>query len=99
GARGPPRRDALAGAPEMSAPLVVVDADVLGRHRTGDETYVLNLLRELPELAGGEFRFAALSRNPGLVPAGVEPVEVPAGSQELRMVWSVPRALRRLSPA
>ena len=31
----------------MSAPLVVVDADVLGRHRTGDETYVLNLLREL----------------------------------------------------
>jgi glycosyltransferase involved in cell wall biosynthesis len=80
-------------------PLVVLDADVLGRHRTGDETYVLNLLRRLPELAGSEFRFAALSRNPGLVPAGVEPVEVPAGSQELRMVWSVPRALRRLSPA
>ena len=24
----------------MSAPLVVVDADVLGRGRTGDETYV-----------------------------------------------------------
>ena len=24
----------------MSAPLVVVDADVLGRRRTGDETYV-----------------------------------------------------------
>ena len=32
----------------MSAPLVVVDADVLGRRRTGDETYVENLLRELP---------------------------------------------------
>ena len=31
----------------MSEPLVVVDADVLGRRRTGDETYVLNLLREL----------------------------------------------------
>ena len=29
----------------MSEPLVVVDADVLGRRRTGDETYVLNLLR------------------------------------------------------
>ena len=28
--------------------LVVVDADVLGRQRTGDETYVANLLRELP---------------------------------------------------
>ena len=27
--------------------LVVVDADVLGRERTGDETYVRNLLREL----------------------------------------------------
>ena len=26
-------------------PLVVIDADVLGRHRTGDETYVENLLR------------------------------------------------------
>ena len=35
----------------MSAPLVVVDADVLGRGRTGDETYVLNLLRELAEPA------------------------------------------------
>ena len=32
----------------MTDPLVVVDADVLGRSRTGDETYVLNLLRELP---------------------------------------------------
>jgi len=32
----------------MSAPLVVIDADVLGRQRTGDETYVRNLLRELP---------------------------------------------------
>ena len=28
--------------------LVVVDADVLGRARTGDETYVANLLRHLP---------------------------------------------------
>ena len=78
--------------------LVVLDADVLGRHRTGDETYVLNLLRRLPALAGGEFRFAALTRRPDLVPDGVEPVEVPARLQELRMAWSVPRALRRLKP-
>ena len=35
----------------MSEPLVVVDADVLGRHRTGDETYVLNLLRSLARIA------------------------------------------------
>ena len=31
--------------------LVVIDADVLGRRRTGDETYVLNLLRHLPAAA------------------------------------------------
>jgi len=80
-------------------PAVLVDADVLGRHRTGDETYVLNLLRRLPELAGDEFRFVALTRHPDLVPAGVAAVELPARFQELRMAWSVPRALRRLSPA
>ncbi|HKP19069.1 MAG TPA: glycosyltransferase family 1 protein [Gaiellaceae bacterium] len=80
-------------------PLVVVDADVLGRQRTGDETYVENLLRGLPALGGDEFRFAAITRHPELVPAGVEPVEIAARSQVRRMAWSVPRALRRLGPA
>jgi glycosyltransferase involved in cell wall biosynthesis len=80
-------------------PLVVVDADVLGRQRTGDETYVQNLLRRLPALAGEEFRVAALTRRPELVPEGVEAIEVPARLQELRMIWGVPRALRRLHPA
>src|SRR5438067_5519142 len=80
----------------MTAPLVVVDADVLGRQRTGDETYVENLLQRLPALAGGELRFAALTRRPDLVPEGVEPVHVPARFQELRMLHAVPRALRRL---
>lgn len=80
-------------------PLVVVDADVLGRRRTGDETYVENLLRRLPALAGGELRLAALTRRPDLVPAGVEAVLVPARLQEVRMAWSVPRALARLRPA
>ena len=79
--------------------LVVIDADVLGRHRTGDETYVQNLLRRLPALAGDEFRFAAITRRPDLVPEGVEAVELPARFQELRMAWRVPRALRRLRPA
>ncbi len=79
--------------------LVVIDADVLGRHRTGDETYVENLLRRLPALAGDEFTFAALTRRPDLVPEGVEAVEVPARFQELRMLLGVPRALRRLRPA
>jgi glycosyltransferase involved in cell wall biosynthesis len=83
----------------VSAPLVVIDADVLGRERTGDETYVENLLRRLPILAGSELRFAAISRRPDLVPDGVEPIAVSAHSQELRMAVSVPRALRRLRPA
>jgi len=80
-------------------PLVVIDADVLGRHRTGDETYVENLLRRLPALARDELRFAAFTRHPQLVPEGIEAVEVPARFQELRMVSAVPRALRRLRPA
>jgi glycosyltransferase involved in cell wall biosynthesis len=79
-------------------PLVVVDADVLGRQRTGDETYVENLLRHLPA-AAPDLRLAAVTRNPELVPEGVEPVELPAGSQEWRMAVSLPRVLRRLRPA
>ncbi len=77
--------------------LVVVDADVLGRKRTGDETYVRNLLRELPPLAeAAGIHFAAVTRRPDLVPAGVDPVELGVHSQELRMALSLPRTLRRL---
>jgi glycosyltransferase involved in cell wall biosynthesis len=83
----------------VSAPLVAIDADVLGRERTGDETYVENLLRQLPALAGDELRLAAITRRPDLVPDGIEPVELPARSQELRMAWGMPRLLRRLRPA
>jgi glycosyltransferase involved in cell wall biosynthesis len=83
----------------VSPPLVVIDADVLGRERTGDETYVENLLRQLPSLAGDDLGFAAITRHPELVPQGVEAVAVRASAQELRMAWSVPRALRRLRPA
>ena len=83
----------------MSAPLVVVDADVLGRERTGDETYVENLLRALPALAGDELRIAAVTRRPERVPHGVEAVSLPARLQELRMAWTLPRLLRRLRPA
>jgi glycosyltransferase involved in cell wall biosynthesis len=77
--------------------LVVVDADVLGRQRTGDETYVRNLLRELAPLAGDAgIRLAAVTRRPDLVPAGTEAVELTTRPQELRMALSLPRALRRL---
>jgi glycosyltransferase involved in cell wall biosynthesis len=77
--------------------VIVIDADVLGRRRTGEETYVENLLRELPR-AAPDLRFAAVTRHPELVPDGVEAIELAAGSQELRMAWSLPRLLRRLRP-
>jgi glycosyltransferase involved in cell wall biosynthesis len=82
----------------VSDPLVVIDADVLGRKRTGDETYVENLLRALPAVGDG-LRFAAVTRRPDLVPPGIEPIELPARSQELRMAVRVPLLLRRLRPA
>jgi glycosyltransferase involved in cell wall biosynthesis len=80
-------------------PLVILDADVLGRRRTGDETHVQNLLRRLPEAAGDSLRLAAVTRHPELVPDGVEAIELPARSQELRMAWTLPRLLQRLQPA
>jgi glycosyltransferase involved in cell wall biosynthesis len=82
----------------VSKPLVVVDADVLGRRRTGDETYVDQLLRALPAVIG-DLRVAAITRDPALVPEGIEPIHLAAGSQELRMSVTLPRLLRRLRPA
>jgi glycosyltransferase involved in cell wall biosynthesis len=77
--------------------MIVVDADVLGRNRTGEETYVLNLLRQLP-LVAPELSFGAVTRHPELLPEGVEPLPLAARSQELRMAWTLPRLLRRLRP-
>ena len=82
----------------MTKPLVLVDADVLGRRRTGDETYVTQLLRALPEVAG-DLRIAAVTRDPALVPEGIERVQLATSSQELRMAITVPRLLRRVRPA
>ena len=77
--------------------MIVVDADYLGRSRTGDETYVENLLRALVPLAG-DLRLAAIVRDASLAPEGVEPLVLTTRSQELRMAWSVPRLLRRVRP-
>ena len=77
--------------------VVAFDADVLGRERTGDETHVRNLLRELGPLASAAgMRIVAVTRNPELVPDGVEAHRLAAGSQELRMARSLPRRLREL---
>jgi glycosyltransferase involved in cell wall biosynthesis len=81
-------------------PLVVVDADVLGRERTGDETYVINLLRELaPLVSAAGIRIAAVARDPDLVPEGIEAVRLGTPLQELRLAVTLPRLLRKLGAA
>ena len=76
---------------------MVIDADVLGRQRTGDETYVRNLLRELPALAADAgLRLAAVVRQADLLPDGVEPLVLASAWQELRLSWTLPRLLRRV---
>jgi glycosyltransferase involved in cell wall biosynthesis len=77
--------------------VILLDADVLGRNRTGEETYMRNLLRSLPHVAP-DLHFVAVTRRPELVPEGVEAIELPASSQEVRMAWSLPRLLRRIRP-
>jgi glycosyltransferase involved in cell wall biosynthesis len=74
--------------------MIVVDADYLGRRRTGDETYVRELLRALPR----DLDLAAVTRRPDLVPDGVRAIELRTRVQELRMLWALPRLLRRLGP-
>ena len=81
----------------MNEPLVVIDADVLGRQRTGDESYVSGLLRELPAHAAG-LRLAAVTRRPDLVPAGFEPIELAERRQPFRMAVRLPLLLRRRRP-
>jgi alpha-1,3-rhamnosyl/mannosyltransferase len=75
----------------------VVDADVLGRRRTGDENHVQNLLRELGGVDHG-LRVVAVTRRQGLVPSGVETFVLPARGQMGRMGWTLPRALQKLRP-
>ncbi len=78
--------------------MIVIDADVLGRRRTGDETYVRSLLRELVPLADRE-RLAAVTRRPELVPDGIEPLALRGRSQLARMSLRLPRLLRGLRPS
>jgi glycosyltransferase involved in cell wall biosynthesis len=78
--------------------VILIDADVLGRRRTGDETYVRELLRALPEVAG-DLHIAAITRAAPLVHEGVEPIVLRARTQELRMAVGLPRLLARLRPS
>jgi glycosyltransferase involved in cell wall biosynthesis len=75
-------------------PLVLIDADTIGRARTGDESYTVNLLRELPEVAP-DLAFAASLRDPDAMPADVPPsvrrLAMPVASPYRRIPFSVPR--------
>ena len=74
--------------------MIVIDADTLGRHRTGDETYVRELLGALPR----DLDVAAVTRYPELIPEGVRTIELATRVQETRMLWTLPRLLRSLRP-
>ena len=77
--------------------MILIDADALGRQRTGNETYVRELLRELAGRAP-DLRLVAVTRHPELVPEGIEPVELQARHQIVRMALQLPRLLRKLQP-
>jgi glycosyltransferase involved in cell wall biosynthesis len=79
-------------------PLVLVDADTVGRARTGDEAYTINLLRELPGVAP-DLSFAASLRDPedmpGDVPPNVRRLELNVASPYRRIPFSLPHLAER----
>jgi glycosyltransferase involved in cell wall biosynthesis len=85
-------------------PTIAFDADVLGRRRTGDETYVANVLSAL----GGmdlPFRILAYLREPAHLPSdasargAVVAVRVPTASSYLRGAVAIPARLAIDRPA
>lgn len=83
----------------MSArPLVLLDADTVGRGRTGDESYTVNLLRELPA-AAPDLAFACSLRDPADIPAdvphSVRRVALDVRSPYRRIPLSFPALARR----
>jgi glycosyltransferase involved in cell wall biosynthesis len=81
----------------VTAPDVIVDADVLGRQRTGDETYIRQLLTGLSKLDAG-LEIHAVTRDAALVPEGITPEVLPVGRYAARLAWHLPRRLRSLRP-
>jgi glycosyltransferase involved in cell wall biosynthesis len=81
----------------VTPPDVVVDADVLGRQRTGDETYIRQLLVGLSELDTG-LDIHAVARGAALVPEGITPEVLPVRRYAARLAWQLPRRLHRLRP-
>lgn len=77
-----------------SRPVVVVDADVLGQRRTGDETYIRGLLAGLAR-DPGPFEVVAATRRPDLVPPGLHGRSTGRGGQPARLAHGLPRVLRQ----
>ncbi|MDX6598095.1 MAG: hypothetical protein QOE87_1982 [Gaiellales bacterium] len=79
-------------------PLVLFDADTVGRGRTGDESYTVNLLRELPA-AAPELALACALRDPsalpGDVPAEVRRLRLDVANPYRRIPFSFPALARR----
>jgi alpha-1,3-rhamnosyl/mannosyltransferase len=77
---------------------VLVDADVVGRQRTGDETYTVNVLRELPGVAP-DLDYACSLRDPSALPADVDPrverLALPVSSPYRRIPSAFPRLAAR----
>jgi alpha-1,3-rhamnosyl/mannosyltransferase len=75
-------------------PVVVIDADVLGQQRTGDETYVRGLLGALAS-SSAPFELVAATRRPDLVPTGVTGLSTGRGGQAARLLHRLPTVLHR----
>ena len=79
----------------MSPMRFAVDAHALGRHLTGNETYVRSLLRSFAEI-DGDSDFLAYVSEPGseaLVPKGFEVRRV-SSNPYTRLGWDLPTQLR-----
>jgi glycosyltransferase involved in cell wall biosynthesis len=79
-------------------PLVLIDGDTIGRGRTGDESYTINLLRELPGVAP-ELSLACSLRDPqdvpSDVPAAVRRLALPVASPYRRIPLAFPALARK----
>ena len=85
--------------------VIAFDADVIGRHRTGDETFATGILSALAARTDLPFSIVAYVRDPALVPASitasgvVRPVAVDVDSNYRRVAVSLPTRLRADRPA
>jgi glycosyltransferase involved in cell wall biosynthesis len=81
-----------------ASPLVLVDGDTVGRGRTGDESYTVNLLRELPG-AAPELALACSLRVPADlpddVPASVRRLQLDVANPYRRIPLAFPKLARR----